>query len=148
MAASLTDEQIERLNIAFSTNGGKVREAARLVGVSVATASKYIDRERHNPPPPEVEAVRTQKRVEIAEKFGDLQVALIAALMDKAKIDKASYQELANTLGIATEKRLLITGQPTSRNENISTDPAAKLTPEEMEAAAKIRAKLASEASA
>jgi len=147
MATALTDEQIERLNSAFSTNGGKVREAARRVGVSVATASKYIDRERYNPPPPEVEAVRTQKRLEIAEKFGDLQVALIDALMDKTKIEKASYQELANTLGIATEKRLLITGQPTSRNETIATDPAAKLTPDEMEAAARIRAKLAAEAS-
>jgi hypothetical protein len=91
--------------------------------------------------------MRTQKKVDVAAKMGDLQIALIDALMSSEKISKASYQELATTLGITTEKRLLIMGQPTSRNENITADPSAKLTPDEMEAAARIRAKLAAEAS-
>lgn len=145
MATSLTDEQIERLHIEYAMTG-RIAKAARVVGVSWSSAKRYLKDEVIDPGS-DLAKMREQKRVDVAEKMGDLQVALIDALMDKAKIEKASYQELATTLGITTDKRLLITGQPTSRNENINTDPAAKLTPDEMEAAARIRAKLASEAS-
>ena len=147
MATALSDEQIERLHLEYATNGGKIRAAARAIGVSQSTASKYIDRETTNPAPPEVQAVRTRKKVDIAEKMGELQVVLIDALMTSEKIAKASYQELATTLGITTEKRLLVMGQATVRTETISPDPAARLTPDEMAAAARIRDKLAAEAS-
>jgi hypothetical protein len=145
MATSLTDEQIERLHIEYAVRGS-YRAASRAVGVSVESARKYLKAEVEDADSP-LRRMRTQKKVEIAEKFGDLQIVLIDALMDKAKIEKASYQELANTLGIATEKRLLVTGQATQRTENLTVDPAARLTPDEMEAAARIRAKLAAEAS-
>lgn len=146
MAQALTDERIERLQLEYDQTGS-VPKAAAAVGVSKSTASKYIDREKKHPAPPEVQAVRTKKLADIAERLGDLQVVLIEAMMRPDKINEARYAELATSLGIATEKRLLITGQPTVRNETLTTDPASRLTPDEMEAAARIRAKLAAEAS-
>jgi seryl-tRNA(Sec) selenium transferase len=141
MASALTDEQVERLHLEYALSG-RYRAAARAVGVSVESARKYLKAEVEDADSP-LRRMRTQKKIDIAEKFGDLQVAMIDALMDKAKIEKASYQELANTLGIATEKRLLVMGQATIRTETVTADPAAKLTPEELEVAARIRAKLA-----
>jgi molybdenum-dependent DNA-binding transcriptional regulator ModE len=145
VAAALTDEQIERLHLEYAQTGS-YRAASRAVGVSVESARKYLKAGADDPDSP-LGRMRTQKKVDVAAKMGDLQIALIDALMSSEKISKASYQELATTLGITTEKRLLIMGQPTSRNENITADPSAKLTPDEMEAAARIRAKLAAEAS-
>ena len=145
MATALTDEQIERLHLEYATTG-TYRATARAVGVSVESVRKYIKAEAEDPGSP-LGRMRTQKRVDIAEKMGDLQIALIEALMTSEKIAKASYHELAVTLGITTEKRLLVMGQATSRTETIGADPAARLTPDEMAAAARIRDKLAAEAS-
>lgn len=139
MAAALTDEQIERLHLEYAQTG-KVDRAAKAAGVSWAAAKKYLDIPIDPLTP--LSQVREQKKIDIAAKMGDLQIALIDALMQPDKIAKASYQELANTLGITTEKRLLITGQPTSRNHNTTDDPSARLSPDELEAAARIRAKL------
>jgi predicted transcriptional regulator len=140
MAASLTDEQIERLHLEYALSG-KVRQVARTLNISPSTVTRHL----RKPDPVVLQEARTQKKVEIAERFGDLQVALIDALMDKSKIEKASYQELANTLGIATEKRLLVMGQATVRTETLTADPADKLTPDERILAAQLREKLMSD---
>jgi predicted transcriptional regulator len=140
MAASLTDEQIERLHLEYALSG-KVRQVARTLNIAPSTVTRHL----RKPDPVALQEARTQKKVEIAERFGDLQVALIDALMDKSKIEKASYQELANTLGIATEKRLLVMGQATVRTETLTADPADKLTPDERMLAAQLREKLMSD---
>jgi IS30 family transposase len=140
MAASLTDEQIERLHLEYALSG-KVRQVARTLNIAPSTVTRHL----RKPDPVALQEARTQKKVEIAERFGDLQVALIDALMDKSKIEKASYQELANTLGIATEKRLLVMGQATVRTETLTADPADKLTPDERILAAQLREKLMSD---
>lgn len=145
MASALTDEQIERLHLEYAMTGSQ-SAAARTVGVSISTAHRYLKRDIEDPNSA-VAKMRTQKRVDIAARMGEVIEVQLAALAQADKIAKASYQELSTSVGILTDKRLLITGQPTARTETLMADPAAKLTPDEMEAAARIRAKLAAEAS-
>ena len=119
MGAALSDDQIERLHIEYALTR-KVDRAAKAAGVSWAAAKKYLS-QPIDPLTP-LSQVREQKKIDIAAKLGDLQVVLIEALMRDEKIAKASFQELANTLGIATEKRQLITGQATERHEHRDLD--------------------------
>jgi hypothetical protein len=145
VTAALTDEQIEQLHIEYAQLG-QVSKAARAVGVSWSSAKRYLKQELIDPTS-ELAITRERKKCDIAERMGQVIEAQLEALATPEKINKASYQELSTSLGILTDKRLLLTGQPTSRIENVTGDPAAKLTPDEMEAASRIRAKLAAEAS-
>jgi predicted transcriptional regulator len=120
VAAALTDEQIERLHLEYAQTG-RLRAAARVVGVSPSTAKRYIDQERANPDSV-LEQVRTQKRIDIAEKIAEVQIVILEALKSPEKIAKASYQELSTSYGILTDKHQLITGQATERHEHRDID--------------------------
>lgn len=141
MADCLTDLQIEIIKSTYAETG-RLRAAARAAGCSPNTVKKYIGPDGNE----QYEQVRTEKRIDIIRTIGDAKIKLIAAMTDEPHLAKASVQELATAFGILTDKELLMTGQATSRTETI-TDPSARLTPDEMEAASKIRAKLAAEAS-
>lgn len=132
----ISDEQIEQIKSTFAQTAS-LRAAARAAGCSVSAAKTYATNRD------EFEQVRTQKRIGIIEAIGEAQIKLITAMVDDEHLKKASVQELGTTFGILTDKQLLLTGQATSRNENIVVDPAARLTAEEMEQAAKIRARMA-----
>jgi hypothetical protein len=137
MPAPISDEQIEILKATYAETG-VIRSAARAAHVSVSTAKKYVDSNDG------FEQARTEKRLTIIDYIATAQVKLIESMVDAATLAKASLQEKAVAFGIVTDKGLLLTGQATSRSETI-TDPSARLTPDEMEAAARIREKFAAE---
>ena len=140
MAASITDEQIERLHLEYAQTG-RLRASARAVGISVSTAKRYIDLEKANPDSV-LEQVRTQKRIEIAEHIGNVQAAILRKMEEDITLGKASYQELATAFGILTDKRQLITGQATERHEHRDADtPRAELARRIDELAERRRAK-------
>lgn len=145
MAASLTDEQIERLHLEYAQTGS-YRAAARAVGVSVESARKYL-KPGVDTADSSLRQMRTQKKIDIVDKIAEVQIKLLDALIDPQHLKDAGFTSIATTFGILTDKRLLLTGQATQRTETLTSDPAARLTPDEMEAAARIRAKLAHEAS-
>jgi len=136
-----TVEQIETMRATYALTRSYTA-AAKAAGCSRETAKKYAISED------EFSEVRQQKLAVTIEKIivkcSEAQEKLLDAIMDDVKIGKASMQEAATAFGIITDKRQLLAGQATTRNENLSggIDPATRLTPEEMEQAAKIRAKL------
>lgn len=136
----ISDEQIEVIKATFAETGS-VRGSARAAGVSVATAKKYADNKD------EYERMRTEKRIDIIAKIAEVQIKLLDTMADDSHLAKADFNDLGVTFGILTDKRLLLTGQATSRSETI-TDPAARLTPDEMELAGRIRDKIAAEVGA
>lgn len=136
MVAEITDEQIETVKAVFAETG-KYDRAAKAAGVSWASAKKYADsRDAY-------ESIREQKRFDIIAKLSDAQVALIDAMVARAKTGEDNVQQIATALGITTDKVLVMTGNVTDRTETLTGDPASRLTPDELEAAARIRAKLA-----
>jgi hypothetical protein len=134
------DETIEQIKATYAMNGN-ARETSRVLGVPFSTVRKHITSDEQD----EFAQVRAEKRIDIIHVIGDAKIKLIEAMTDAPHLAKASVQELATAFGILQDKELLLTGQATSRTETI-TDPSARLTPDEMEAAGKIRAKLAAEA--
>lgn len=145
MAAALTDEQIEQLHYEYAQSG-KIAVAARNVGVAWSSANRYLKNESTDPESP-LAKMREQKKVDISEKIGEVILAQLEALKNPQKINQASYDELTRGVGILTDKRLLLTGQATSRAETIVGDAAAVLTPEERMMAARLRSKLLADGS-
>jgi len=137
-SVTLTDEQRETVLLEYAQTG-TYRAAARKAGCSVDSAQRIVRSSELESDTP-VGQMRTQKKVDIAEKMGDVQLVLLDAMMDPAKIKEARFQELAVALGIVTEKRLLMTGQPTVRTE--TNGPVGQLTPEEKEQARRLRERM------
>ena len=121
MAASLTDEQIERLHLEYA-QCGSFREVARILNVAPSTIKRHIDNDRRQPAREALQAIRTQNKVDIAAKIAEVQLVILEALKSPEKISKASYQELSTSYGILTDKHQLITGQATERHEHRDLD--------------------------
>ncbi len=140
--AALTYEQIETAKATFALTNN-LSEAARSARCSKTSVRKYIKLDD------EFSAMRAEKQAitieEIIVKIGQVQERLLDAMLDETKVAKASMQEIATSLGIVTDKRQLLAGQPTTRNDNIASDAASRLTPEQMEQAAKIRERLSAQ---
>lgn len=141
--AALSREQIETIKATFALSGN-LSSAARAAGCSKTSARKYVKTDD------EFSAMRAEKTAitieRVIEKCGSVQDALLDMLVDDNRRQKATMQEVATAFGIVTDKRQLLSGDPTTRTEHVATDVAARLTPEEMEQAARIRERLASEA--
>lgn len=135
----ISDEQIEIIKATYAETGN-IRASSRAANVSVSTAKKYCDSSD------DLEQIRTEKRIDIIAKIAEVQVVLLDTMMSKNHLGKASLTEIGVTFGIISDKRQLLTGQATQRTETIASDPAARLTPDEIESAKRIRAKLAAEA--
>ena len=132
---TLTAAKIEIIKATYAETGN-YSEAARAANVSVATAKKYADADDS------LEELRKQKRVDLIDHIAEVQAVLLDAMTEPKRLNKASLSELGNQFGNLTEKRLLLTGQATSRTETLTNDPAAKLTPDERMLAAQLRDKL------
>lgn len=136
------DETIERIKATYAMNGN-ARETSRVLNVPMSTVTKYIDPEIKD----EFEQVRTEKRLSVIEHIAIAQIKFIEAMTDPDKLRKAQISEIGSVFETVTKNGLLMAGQATSILGTV-TDPSVRLTPDEMEAASKIRAKLAAEASA
>lgn len=135
----LTDWQTETIRAVWllTENGS---EAARAAGCSSSAANKYI-REHLD----ELRMERQQKRPELVDVLTVLLERLVSVSFDPLKIQQATLADTLRGIGILTDKIQLISGNATVRTESVAVDPG-RLTPEEREQAAKIRAKLAGEA--
>ena len=140
-SVTLTDEQRETVILEYAKTGF-YRAAARAAGVAPNTARKVVAEADALDPEHPVAQMRTQKRVDLAETLGDVEIALARALMDPRKIAEASLDKVAVSLGIVIDKRQLVTGKPTQRTESNTFDPTI-LTPQEREQAAAIRERFA-----
>lgn len=140
----LTIDQIETAKTTFALTGN-LSEAARVAGCSKSSVRKYI---KLSDDFADIRAEKIALTIEhVIVKCGDAQAKFLDAMVDEAKLAKASVQELATAFGIVTDKRQLLSGQATDRREHVAADALARLTPEEKEQAARIREKLAREAS-
>lgn len=129
------DETIERIKATYAETGD-VQAAANAAHVSWSTARKYVGSRD------EFESIRAEKRIDIIARIAEVQIQLLDSMVDADSLKKASLSEKSVAFGIVTDKHLLLTGQATQRTENLVPDPAARLTPDELEAASRIRAKL------
>jgi hypothetical protein len=134
----VSDETIEIIKATFAETGN-LRAAARAANCSVATAKKYAESRD------EFEQVRTEKRLSVIEEITRAQVILIQSMIEPKRLRSATLSELSNTFGTVTDKGLLLSGQATNRTAFMTDDPSTKLTPEEMELAARVREKLAAQ---
>jgi hypothetical protein len=136
---AITDEQIEVIKASY-VETGSVRAASRAAHVSVATAKKYADTTD------DLEQHRTEKRLTVIQVIADSQIKILNAITDPHKLKSAPISELSHAFSSITEKALLMAGQATSITG--TTDPSTRLTPDEMELAAKIREKASAQAEA
>lgn len=138
---AITDQQIELIKATFAETGS-ITAAAKAAGCSLSTAKKYADTSDR------FEELRSEKRVDIIAKIAQAQIILIEAMTDPVKLAKSSLHDIGVAFGIVTDKGLLLSGQATQRTESVTVDPAARLTPDEMETMARVREKLAAEVGA
>ena len=135
----LTVEQIETIRATYALTRSYAA-AGKAAGCSETTARDYIKKSD------DFAEFRAEKQAitieQIIVKIGHVQERLLDAMLEPSKVEKASMQELATSLGIVTDKRQLLAGDPTSRSENVSNDASTRLTPEQMEQAARIRERL------
>lgn len=136
--AQVSDETIERIKATFAETGN-LRATARACGCSQSTAKKYAGSRD------DFEQVRAVKRLDIIDHIKDAQIKLIDAMTDPDKLKSSSIHDIGVAFGIVTDKGLLLSGQATARTENIGIDPRSVLTPDELAAASRIRAKLSAD---
>lgn len=113
-----TEEKIAHCLATLRSNGGNLKRTSQAVGVSRQTLKTWsmgklpmaVDRER-------VEEKTDQMGQRLVEQFGE--IATLSLEEAKKKIPAASYRDLLIGAGISTEKRELLTGRPTSRQEAI-----------------------------
>lgn len=139
--AELTAEQVAQIRAAYQAEG-TINAAARVTGFHHRTVRKYIEGE----PAPTTAAKPAPKKEDIPPQMRRVLVLMLDHLLTPGTIEKMNGQQLAVAMGIIVDKHELLTGEPTVRTESGSIDPG-KLTPEEREAAARIREKLAAEIS-
>lgn len=113
---------------------------ARMTGFPVSTVNDYVRKNRE-----ELRMFRTEKAPDLTERIDSLLQYILNEAFDPARISSANLGQLMTGIGILVDKRQLLTGKATARTETSTFDPG-KLTPEEREAAARIREKLAAEA--
>jgi molybdenum-dependent DNA-binding transcriptional regulator ModE len=135
----LSDRQIETIRLAYAETGS-VTAAARAAGCSRSAARSHL-----TAAPDNLAELRQEKRADIVAEIAHVRLVLLTAMGSAEKIAKASMAELATSFGILTDKHQLLTGGATSRPDTGRVEPG-RLTPEEREQAARLRAKLLGEA--
>ena len=92
--------------------GASFSEIAKTTGVSKSTVRDFLRRLEMRSTPEWLEAKKV-RQAELAEDYAKLARASAHAITDK-KLEEASPRDLAVISGIATDKHLLLTGQPTA----------------------------------
>ncbi|MFL6228432.1 MAG: hypothetical protein ACJ741_06600 [Pyrinomonadaceae bacterium] len=112
----------------LDAEGGNVKRAARAARVPRKTLESWAGGHGVTP---EVEERRAEKRAELSDRFE----AAIHDMMDAfaGKIGDASLKDVATAIGILTDKRQLLKGQPTAINEALSDEERARRAAELIE---------------
>lgn len=134
----LTEDDHDAIRAAFLLTDNS-HAIARMTGFPVSTVNDYVRNNRES-----LRMFRTEKAPELTERIDGLLDFILNEAFDPSRVSSAKLSELMTGIGILVDKRQLLTGKPTARTETGPIDPG-KLTPEEREAAARIREKLAAE---
>lgn len=112
-------EKAEALAL-VDANGGNVNETARMLGIPGSTVAKWVDGKR----PVNIDVVNMAKgkRLPLADALEDM-VYVALDYLPKA-LGRANAQQIAISIGILTEKMLLLRGQATVITENLLSDEA------------------------
>ena len=105
LAAAVADYRLANPEASFDT-------IAKATGASKTTVQRYVKRQEMRPTPEWLRA-REVKQSELAGDYAKLARASAHAITDE-KLEDASPRDLAVISGIATDKHLLLTGQPTA----------------------------------
>lgn len=105
LATAVADYRLANPEASF----GKI---AKATGASKTTVQRYINRLEMRPTPEWLKA-REVKQRDLAGDYAKLAQASARAITDE-KLEKASPRDLAVISGIAADKHLLLTGQPTA----------------------------------
>lgn len=105
---------------------GALTQVSKHIGVPHNTLRGWYYAE-HNPPPSQL---RQEKKEELHIELEKVAYILVGAMPDK--IDEATLQQVATSLGITIDKMQLLRGQPTWRGEIVNLLKEGKITPQEI----------------
>lgn len=110
MSMRYSDAQRATALAALDANGGDRTHTARQLGIPESTLRSWDSGRRRDIPA--IAELRAQKKADLATELETVAYQLAAAM--PGKIEGASLQQLATSLGIAIDKVQLLKGQPTS----------------------------------
>ena len=111
-----SDEDKATALTVLAANNGDLRKTSRDTGVPFSTLRKWANNQGVN------QSVITKgitKKKELSAELEDLAYKIVGVMPDK--LDSASLQQLATSLGITIDKMQLLQGKPTERNETHAT---------------------------
>lgn len=94
----------------YPNREGALSQVAKHIGIPRMTLQRWA-KATQNPPPHELV---TEKRDELSDLL-EKEIRAALAEMDKARPD-TSYRDLGTVVGILTDKRQLLSGEPTQNN--------------------------------
>lgn len=109
---SYTDQEKEHAIAVYTTNGN-LSKTSRETGVPISTLRGWLA----EVPPAKVQEAREEAQAEFVRKAWDAVTAHVLHLQDKGVIAETSARDSATIVGILIDKIQLVTGRPTSINE-------------------------------
>lgn len=120
---------------------GNINHAAREAQCTWTSAKKYVTEHAD-----ELQKLREQKKADVLNQMAVTRIRALEELITPHRLVSSSTGELTTLVGVLTDKIQILSGGVTSRSAHLDeSDPASRLTPEELEQAAKIRERLAAE---
>ncbi|HYF38777.1 MAG TPA: transposase [Gemmatimonadales bacterium] len=111
-----TDEEREAILAILEVNGGDTETTAAQTGVHQNTLIRWRD---------DLTKLGDKKKAALADRLEELAHILVDAIPNKVAF--APLQQVATTLGIVTEKMLLLRGEPTSIEHHSSEDARERI---------------------
>lgn len=118
--ASYSSEDIANALAVVKSNGGNILRSAKELNIPYHTLREWHTNGRRNTP--EVETLQHEKELSLAQKLKTLAHMAVDHASDPEVLAEASALDAAKIAGIAVDKNLLLTGQPTSINEERTID--------------------------
>lgn len=108
-----TDDDRATALAVLDSNNGNLTRTAREVGIAVSTLQRWIkDRSE------DLSDLRNQKRESLSELWEQVARAYIARALQDAVVDDTAAQSAVTVAAIATDKKQLLSGQPTEINRH------------------------------
>jgi hypothetical protein len=124
------DKRVEQAMAILHANGGNALKTSELTGIPRSTLRSWAGQTKFQPRTVNSQAV-ADKTVELAHRLEHVALLAVGPDMDAA-LANASAKDRAIVAGIAIEKRQLLIGAPTSRNETLRIELVAHGTLQEL----------------
>jgi hypothetical protein len=105
-----SDEERAEILAALDANGGDIRATARATGVPYTTLREWVITKPHD----DVTKLRSEKKIDLAARLEEVAWKLTGELLSDKKLQGATYQQIATSMGITIDKMQLLRGAPTS----------------------------------